>query len=38
MEKEKFLELYLTDRQGTNCSKWDGSQYHHHQRSAAKNL
>lgn len=24
MEKEKFLEKYLTDRHGTYCSKWDG--------------
>lgn len=24
MKKQEFLETYLTDRRGTDCSKWDG--------------
>lgn len=26
MEKQEFLEKYLVDRKGTDCSKWDGLQ------------
>ena len=24
MEKQEFLQKYLVERRGTNCSKWDG--------------